>query len=331
MISTVTLVLGFFFSTTAYAFLHGTPVERSAYLNVVAILEQGEVMGSGALVSRNKVNTAGHCILDDLSLDFHFGRLSRLFSNLGEGFIKNQNSLFSYLISLPTLEDRRRELDRYFNAIIENRKNAVRVYFGPGIPGGRVHGEDIIERIVIHEDWINILRHRFFQAFQALEEEEIMTQHQLEECYTKVLDFAEIYLREDIDTQEVEIIRPFTADEYHAYHFSGNEVIRLVGFGNTRTFGDNDYSNSFGVKNRLDVTLNGTLSNGEYDFKVVGMRGRSAGESDSGGAAFVQLNNGTWRYLGVIVGTAPCIGYEHLFSIDNYSVKGTTLLYTRTE
>ena len=327
----IMLLFGLLSSATSHALLDGVPVEASSYRNVVALLAEGTVVGSGALVSENKINTAGHCILDDLSLDYHFGCLSRLLSVLGEGFIKDQNALFLFVSSISSMEEKRRELDRYFNAILENRKAELRIYFGSGTPGGRVKGEDIIDRIVVHEDWIEILRYQFFQSFDALEEKELLMPTEQEERYMKAIDFAEIYLNKKIDTEEVKIIPPFSASEYNAYRFTGTETIRLVGFGTTTTFGARDYSNRFGVKTQLDVALNGTLGDGDHDFKVVGATGRSAGDGDSGGAAFVKLNDGRWRYLGVIIAAGPCVGSDYLFRVDKSSVRGTTLLYTRQE
>ena len=93
---------------------------------------------------------------------------------------------------------------------------------------------------------------------------------------------------------------------------------------------DGLYESRYGVKSQLDVSFNGSLCNDTYDFKVVGTNKKSAAESDSGGAAFVKLNDGTWRYLGVIIATAPYPGDEFLFCIDDFSVKGTSLIYVKT-
>jgi len=329
--SSLMFVVGILCSAASYASLDGIPVDKQSYQNVVAILEEDEVIGSGTLTEKNKMITAGHCVLDEVSVSFHSGRLSGVLSNLEEGFFKNQNRLLSYIESLPTMQAKRKELGRYFDAIVESRKKILKIYFGMGSPGGKLQGEDIIDRVVIHESWIAVLKYRFLKSFRVLKEEEIRTREEEENDFTKAVDLAEIYLIKDIDTEKIEIIPSFTVEEYRAYHFTGNETVRLVGFGQTATFGATDYLESFGLKNQLDVSLNGSLGNSEYNFKVVGKNGKSAGESDSGGAAFVQLRDGSWRFLGVIIATGPQVGADYLFSVNNNSVMGTTLVYIKTE
>ncbi len=162
-------------TTQSYSSLDGIPVDESNYQNVVALSECNEIICSGTLVSGNIIYTAGHCILDERSIRLIHGKFARLLGNLGDEYIQHRNEFAFYIRSLSTLEEKRSELNRYLEAIISSKMEMVRIYFGSGVPGGKVEGEDIIDKIILNEEWIDVLRYTLFKSFDVLTEDEIKT------------------------------------------------------------------------------------------------------------------------------------------------------------
>ena len=323
----------FFYPSVSYPSYDGTPVVGSDFENVVAILEDGELICSGTLISDDVIYTAGHCILDEQPFAHKGRNLNQLLSDLGSEYHRKISDFVPYIQSLPTREEKRIELNRYLEAIIEYRKYKLRIYFGSGKPRGYLFGEDIVDEVVLDEDWVDLLRYRLFKTFGVLKEDETKTGEQEINDSIKTADFGEIHLVEERKVGEINILRPFTKKEYQAIKFTGKEVVKLVGYGYTsiaREFRGMGYRNTYGVKNQLDVFVNGSLYNGDEEFKVVGSYRKGASARDSGGGAFIRMNDGTWRFLGIIIGSSPFPGELWRFNIDGRTVTGTSLIYIKT-
>lgn len=84
------------------------------------------------------------------------------------------------------------------------------------------------------------------------------------------------------------------------------QEITLVGFGNTD-------QGSFGIKHEVVTTINGPENSTEVN---VGGNGTSSCNGDSGGPAYVQLEDGSWRVFGITSrGTSPDCAQPSIYGL----------------
>jgi len=129
----------------------------------------------------------------------------------------------------------------------------------------------------------------------------------VEDCKPDAFDFAFIEIAETV--QGVEIVPLLTTQDEWDEAMAVDAAVTLVGFGAVRDDEEEDAAplmeSERGHKREVDTVISGFSTSGR-EF-IAGQAGKDTCGGDSGGPVFVQLEDGTWRQVGVTSrGVRPC-------------------------
>lgn len=135
----------------------------------------------------------------------------------------------------------------------------------------------------------------------------------VDDCDPEAMDFAFIEIKQAV--QGVEIILPLTEQADWDYAVGPKKPVTLVGFGAVRDDSADDAAplraDERGHKRTVETIMTRFTLHGKE--VIAGSSGKDSCGGDSGGPAFVQIADGTWRQLGVTSrGVQPCgTGYGY--------------------
>lgn len=149
----------------------------------------------------------------------------------------------------------------------------------------------------------------------------------VDDCKPEAMDFA--YIEIDQEVGGVEIILPLTEQADWDYAMAPKKPITLVGFGAVRDDGVEGAAplreDERGHKRVVETIMTQFTVRGEE--VIAGSMGKDSCGGDSGGPAFVKIEDGSWRQVGVTSrGVQPCgTGYGY------YGVPFFALTWLRDE
>lgn len=149
----------------------------------------------------------------------------------------------------------------------------------------------------------------------------------VEDCEPEAMDFAFVEIVEDVTG--VKYIPPLTAQEDWDYAMAKFKPITLVGFGAVRDEEEEGAAplreDERGYKRTVTTIIDKFTEHGEE--VIAGSKDKDTCGGDSGGPAFVKIEDGSWRQVGVTSrGVRPCgTGYGY------YGVPYFALTWLRDE
>lgn len=127
-----------------------------------------------------------------------------------------------------------------------------------------------------------------------------------DDCGADAFDFGLVTIVEDIGG--VDFIKPLIDQEEWDATMEPGESVTTVGFGAVREAQEEDpplEADEIGFKREVSVQIQ-RLSPTGYEF-IAGNEGKDVCGGDSGGPAFVRLDDGSWRIAGIVSrGVVPC-------------------------
>jgi secreted trypsin-like serine protease len=286
--------------------INGEKVALGEFESVVALKDRKthQTFCSGTLVSSKIVYTASHCVVteDDLRV-----LLAPLKTALGK---------------ISKAEEKKKYIQTILNRFIQVKAKQTLL---------EVEGRDydLVSSAKLSENWGMSLLATLYTVFKIPLDAPL--KKVFENPYYE--DTAVLELKEEVS--EVEIIPLLTDADMAKLKDIGSATVKLVGYGLRKDKSEiktaQDSENFSGEKYSVDVKLTFVSPDGLKG--QVGSKGFSACNGDSGGAAFIKLDDGSWRYFASLtaVSAKGCGSdfIEQFPDLDQSLNMGTTVIDLR--
>ncbi len=286
--------------------INGEKVALGEFENVVALKDKKTRRSfcSGTLVNPKTVYTASHCVTaeEDLRAILPMLKIS--------------------LSKIEKPEDRKKYIDTIVNRYVQVKAKQTVI---------EVEGRDydLVASAKLSENWGMSLLATVYTVFSIPLDAPL--KKVLENPYYE--DTAVLNLKEEVS--EVEIIPLLSETDTSGIKDIAKAKVKLVGFGLRRDQSEIksqvEMEQLSGEKYSVDVKLTFVSEDGLKGY--VGSKGFSACNGDSGGAAFIQLDDGSWRYFASLtaVSSKGCGTdfIEQFPSADQSLNMGTTIVDLR--